>query len=172
MHHAAAARNATLERRERQRNRESHGESFDRYSRESKAFEESATYEANEDEPSFEQRDFHECPWGGRKRHWGGGGGRAKGRAKSHDEKNERARTRLLQDGWMGLLAMCEGCSGEVELPAIVAELIIVYQRRFGIRYRIMTRLWMLEVAHVKENLDINNNEMHRNLTAKLNPRS
>lgn len=29
---------------------------------ESKAFEESATYEANEDEPSFEQRDFHECP--------------------------------------------------------------------------------------------------------------
>lgn len=57
----------------------------------------------------------------------------------------------------MGLLAMwCEGCPGEVELPAIVAELIIVRQRGFGIRYRIMTRIWMLEAAHVKGNI-INN---------------
>lgn len=97
---------------------------------ESKAFEESATYEANEDEPSFEQRDFHECPWGGRKRHREGGG-RAKGRAKSHDERKTRGRgRRLLQDGWMGLLATwCEGCPGEVELPAIVARLIIVLER-------------------------------------------
>lgn len=33
-------------------------------------------------------------------------------------------------------------CPGEVELPAIVTELIIVYKRGFGIRYRIMTSLY------------------------------
>lgn len=127
-------------------------------SRESKAFEESATYETNEDGPSFEQRDFHEYLWGGRKRHRRGGG-HAKGRAKSHDEKNERARTQLLQDEWMGLLAMWnEGCCGEAELPAIVVKLIIVYiARGFAIRYGIMMAgLWMLKkTGYIKENFYI-----------------
>lgn len=61
MHHRAAIWNVrdVEEERGKQQDRESHGESFDPYSQESKAF--LATYEANEDEPSFEQRDLHEC---------------------------------------------------------------------------------------------------------------
>lgn len=155
MHHAAAARNATLERRERQRNRESHGESFDRYSRESKAFGGVGDLRGERGRAVVRTKRLSRVPLRRKKKTLtmrGRRGGRAKRRAKSHDEKNERVRTQLLQDGWMGLLAMwCEGCPGEVELPAIVAELIIIYQRGFGIRYRIMTRLWMLEVGYQRE---------------------
>jgi len=146
-----------LERRERQRNRESHGESFDRYSRRVKSLRGVGDLRGERGRAVVRTKRLSRVPLRRKKKTPRGRWTREGESEEPRREKNERARTRLLQDGWMGLLATwCEGCPGEVELPAIVARLIIVYWRRFEIRYWIMTGLWMLiEAPCIKENFSV-----------------